>query len=87
LAKQTNKQTNVTNSETDNNLIIVGAEYPLDERNRGLLKIKKDFSLQVNGTNGLGIDDAKLYIQDTDNGQRKNLNSVNDTTDKTYTGT
>lgn len=79
--------TKMLNCVTGNNLKIVGAESGNDPRNQGTVRIQKKLSLTALDTSGQGISNAKLYIKDTNNGQRKNLNGLDDTADKIYQST
>lgn len=80
----TNTFTTVINSESGNNMIMLGAENSSDARNQGTIHVTKEIGVSLIDDSGSAISGARVFIRDTNNSQRKNLNSVNDTADKTH---
>jgi hypothetical protein len=85
LALQSNNlNTTYTNIESGSSNIIVGAETGTDNRNRGYAKITQKLNFNLIDEADASSDTVKIFCIDTDNGHRKNLNSIDDTGDKTY---
>ena len=75
--------TTVINSD-ELDLIIVGAENNNDARNRGSVRIQRRCQLSNIQNNENENVTGSFFIRDVNNSQRKNLNSIDDTADKTY---
>ena len=81
-------RTTCLDSATGNNMIMIGAEdVSSDSRNKGYNTIVKGIEVGFFDALNNPLEGGKFFIRDTDNGQRKNLNSEDDTADKTYAGT
>ena len=75
--------TTVINSD-ELDLAILGAESGSDTRNFGYVKIQRRCQVQnMVNNNGQSVT-GSLFIRDVNNSERKNLNSIDDTADKTY---
>lgn len=72
------------NNDTGNNIKLKGATTTADSRNKGYATVAKEIIVETIDSTGADIDDANIYVRDYDNGQRKNLNGIDDTADKEY---
>lgn len=79
----TNGVVNIVNSASGTDLVMIGAESNVDNRNQGTNYVKKQIYFNLNDNNG-GIDAVKCFIRDNDNGHRKDLNGHNNLEDKVY---
>ena len=75
------------NSDAGTNVDVRGGETnpSLYAQNAGIHIFVREIT--VNLVSDAGAVDGRIYIKDTNNGQRKNLNSVDDTADKIYEAT
>lgn len=80
-------QQKALNNNTGNNIRLKGATTTADSRNKGYATVAKEINVVPRDLAGTALDGASVYIRDTDNGQRKNLNGIDDTADKEYSGT
>ena len=78
-----NKKGKMINSATGTDLII-DEHIPSDTRSVGTWEITKEISPTILDVNGNPIENAKMFIRDTDNGNRINGNSYNFSNDRTY---
>ena len=81
-------ETTVTNEATGTLLRPLIAETTGLTRNRGTVVINRQFRVSANdlSTNMPVPDGGRMYIQDTNNGFRSNINNRNDLSDVIYTG-
>lgn len=80
-------QQHAINNSSGNNIRIGGVTSTAQDRAKGRNTVKKEVIVQTLDDSGNDIDGAKAFTRDTNNGHRKNLNSIDDTADKTYTDT
>ena len=76
----------VNNSENGTNLRFMPKSGVGDTRQQGILRVFKSAEYAFSDAAGNAIEDVRTFIRDTDNGHRKNANSLNRTADITYTG-
>ncbi len=74
---------NIHNSASGTDLIMIGAESNVDNRNQGTNYVKKEIYFNLHDNLG-SIDSVKCFIRDNDNAHRKNLNGHNNLDDKVY---
>ena len=75
------RSVHAVNSSTGTALEINGIEVVYEESNWGYTRISKELYVEVEDANG-AVEGARVYVRDTDNGQRKNLSGHDDTQDK-----
>ena len=76
----------VNNSENGTNLRFMPKSGVGNNRQQGVLRIFKSAEYAFSDSAGDPIEGVRTFIRDTDNGHRKNANSLNRTADITYTG-
>jgi hypothetical protein len=76
--------TRVVNAAAGNNLKMIGGDAAASSLNFGLARVIKQVRVLAVDIDANEIEAAEVFVRDFNNGQRKNLNSVDDTADKTY---
>ena len=72
----------INNTNRGSSTTILGASSSASNRNCGYVRINSSFRVEVKDKNGNDYQAYVVYVPDTDNGSRKNLNGQNDTADK-----
>ena len=82
-----NTHTSVYNELGGTSLRCIASENSVDRRNFGTVEIYRQLDFDAkDGITEADITGGRWFIRDTNNGLRKNANTIDNTADKTYTG-